>query len=452
MYKNKSFVCDDPAVQDVFIHPRSLKNMRKQRDPLTGFLNVSNFHQACRNFDHDHPDQNMDALYLDIDRFHLVNERYSSAFGDTVLLSLSTALRKEFEDSLLCREQADRFLIYCPHKEDYETIAERIESKLPGNRISLRIGIYPDAKNEKDQNKRFELARQAAATARHKNRKTAFYDRTLHEKQLYLQRLIEDFNDALEEEQFVVLYQPKFNITSDRPVLTSAEALVRWDHPKLGMISPADFIPLFEENGMIRKLDRYVWKKAAQQIVRWKKEKKISVSISVNVSKADLKDPNLEKNLKELIDETKISPSELLLEITESSYSDDPEITEKTKRLHSMGFLIGMDDFGTGYSTLNLICQIPLDALKIDMKFVKEAFRKKKKDTGMIAIILDIARYLKVLTVAEGVEKEEQMQTLKQMGCDIIQGYYFSKPVTASEFERFLEEKLESLAEESMTK
>lgn len=275
----------------------------------------------------------------------------------------------------------------------------------------------------------------------------------LHEKQdgknrhdELSQRLIDDFETAVREEQFEVFYQPKFNIKSDIPVLTSAEALVRWNHPELGCIAPDSFIPLFEENGLIRKLDLYVWKKAALQIREWKKRLKISVPVSVNVSRVDLNDPLLADHLKELIEEADIAPQDLLLEITESAYMDnEEEIIARVCELRSLGFMIGMDDFGVAYSNLNIITHLPIDALKIDRRFIVDAF-SGKGDTRMIEIIIDIAGYLGVLVVAEGVEDRKQLQSLKDMGCDIVQGYCFSKPLKAKDFEVFLEEKMRSLS------
>lgn len=272
------------------------------------------------------------------------------------------------------------------------------------------------------------------------------YEKDNGEKR-FIDRLLKDFDAALEKEEFEVYYQPKFNIKEKDPVLTSAEALVRWKHSSLGMISPGIFIPLFEEHDLISRLDAYVWRKAAMQIAAWKKEKKISVPVSVNVSRKDLLKEGMAAYLDELVKKTGIFYDELLLEITESAYMEDPErIIEKIDALRDLGFLIEMDDFGTGYSSLSMVSRLPIDALKIDMCFIKDAF-KEKKDTGMIGIILQIAKYLNVLSIAEGVEDQLQMDDLKKLGCDIVQGYYFSKPVPAKEFECFLEEKLELLQE-----
>ena len=264
----------------------------------------------------------------------------------------------------------------------------------------------------------------------------------------FKKRLLLDVERALKEEEFKVYYQPKFNIKEKVPVLSSAEALLRWHHHAYGMIAPSVFIPLLEESRLIRKVDAYVWQKAARQISEWKRKKKITVPVSVNVSRVDMPDEKMVVYLEELIEDCDISSEELLLEITESAYMEDPSlIIERVKQLRKKGFLIEMDDFGTGYSSLNMVSHLPIDALKIDMGFLREAF-KGKKDTRMIAIIIDIARYLGVLTIAEGVENEDQYLCLKKLGCDIVQGYYFSKAVEPKDFERFLEDKLQIMSDE----
>ena len=245
----------------------------------------------------------------------------------------------------------------------------------------------------------------------------------------------------LKEKQFVVYYQPKFNIRGDKPVLSSAEALIRWNHPVKGLISPGVFIPLFEEKGLIEQLDLYVWKEAAAQIRKWKEELGKYVPVSVNVSRVDLFDPTLVDTLINITKENGLANSDLLLEITESAATEEINIIiDKINELRMLGFKIEIDDFGTGYSSLSMINKIPLDALKIDMIFIRNAFTSQN-DNQMIKIIIDIASYLKVPTIAEGVETIEQVAVLKTLGCDVVQGYYFSKPIPADEFKKFIIEK-----------
>ena len=266
------------------------------------------------------------------------------------------------------------------------------------------------------------------------------YDDTLHKAELYAERLIDDFHKAIEEKQFRVYFQPKYNITAEEPFLAGAEALIRWQHPELGLISPGVFIPLFEENGLIQALDHYVWRETARQIRIWKDELGYTVPVSMNVSRVDMYDANIVYTLLDILEESRLEPGEMHLEVTESAYAEDAEqIIETVKRLRSMGFPVEMDDFGTGYSSLNMLSTLPIDVLKLDMKFTSTAFAGDK-DIHMLEIILEIARHIGAPVVAEGVETEEQITALKEIGCDMVQGYYFSPPVPGEKFSAFLQE------------
>jgi EAL domain-containing protein (putative c-di-GMP-specific phosphodiesterase class I) len=228
------------------------------------------------------------------------------------------------------------------------------------------------------------------------------------------------------------------------PRLASAEALVRWIHPKLGFISPGDFIPLFESNGLIQKVDNYVWHEAAAQIRRWKEEHGTSIPVSVNVSRINILDPELESKLENIRAENGLSPEELMLEVTESAYSENTgRLIEVVERLRQKGFRIEIDDFGAGYSSLNMITSIPVDILKIDMSFIRN-MEKDERNLKLVKLIIDIAKFLKVPSIAEGVETESQLATLKKMGCEIIQGFYFSKPVPPKDFVSFFEGEAET--------
>ncbi len=254
---------------------------------------------------------------------------------------------------------------------------------------------------------------------------------------------MEDFKPSLESNRFKVYFQPKYDIRPDKPILASVEALVRWDHPELGMINPGVFIPLLEDNGLILDLDQFVWRETAARIRDWKDRIGFSVPVSVNVSRIDMLTPNLKDIFEEILEENQLSADDLMLEITESAYTSDSDqviSTAKELRGMGMGFRIEMDDFGTGYSSLGMLTHLPIDALKLDMSFIRSAFGENR-DVRMIELIIDIADYLQVPVVAEGVETQEQYLVLKAMGCEYVQGYYFSKPVLPSEFDVFLAER-----------
>ena len=422
-----------------------------ERDDLTGLYNREYFYRYAEQFDHHHRDMDMDAIVVDVNHFHMINERFGNAYGDEVLRRIGQRVREMVSDTggIVCRREADTFMVYCPHGKDYKAILENASIGLAGddsanNRVRLRMGVYAKADKTLEIERRFDRAKMAADTVRNSFNKTiGLYDQTLHERELYAEQLVDDFTTAVEEHQFQVFYQPKFDIRPQIPVLASAEALVRWIHPKLGMISPAVFVPLFEENGLIQALDEYVWDTAAAQIADWKRRFDFSVPVSVNVSRVDMYDPKLIDTFQHILTKHDLVPDDFYLEITESAYTQDSEqIVETVHRLRELGFRIEMDDFGTGYSSLNMISTLPVDALKLDMQFIRTAFNERR-DTRMIEVIIDIAEYLAVPVVAEGVETREQLEALKSMGCQLVQGYYFSKPIPANEYERFIIERCE---------
>lgn len=413
-----------------------------ERDHLTGLYNREFFYRYAVQFDTYHPDVATDAIVLDVSHFHILNERYGKEFGDEVLRKIAEKLLETVRqsDGIVCRREADTFLIYCPHRDDYEEIlAKACVDAGRDYRVRARLGVYSAVDRSIDMERRFDRAKQAADQVRNNfTRSVGIYDDSMHEKELFAEQLLEEFDTAIRTKQFTVYYQPKFDIRPEEPVLSSAEALVRWKHPKLGMISPGVFIPLFEENGLIRELDTYVWREAASQIRTWKETLRRTIPVSVNVSRIDLYDPALPETLEQIASDCSLAQGEMMLEITESAYTENSEqIIEVVNRLRSKGFHIEMDDFGTGYSSLNMITTLPIDTLKLDMQFIRTAFRDRK-DTRLIEAVIGLAQSLGFPTIAEGVETAEQMFTLKSMGCDIVQGYYFSRPLAADEFEKFV--------------
>ncbi len=235
-----------------------------------------------------------------------------------------------------------------------------------------------------------------------------------------------------------VFYQPKYDIQSEPPRLASAEALVRWQHPELGLVPPNDFIPLFEGNGQISVVDNYVWAETARQIAAWKEKFGVVLPVSVNLSRVDMFDPKLEEILDGLVDGNGLTCKDLKLEVTESACTDNAEeLLKVMNHLRAKGYEIEMDDFGSGYSSLNMLSSMPVDVLKMDRGFIKN-IEHSAQDFRLVELILDIAKNLKMPVIAEGVETENQLTMLKNAGCDFVQGYYFSRPVPPEEFEKFI--------------
>ena len=418
-----------------------------ERDTLTKLFNIDYFVRYVERFDRYFAEMPMDAIVININHFQTINERFGKQYGDDVLRRLADKIRATARETggVCCRQGADVFLLYCPHREEYDSLLESLSIGIGGessgaDHIRLRMGVYANANRQLDPERRFDRANKAADSVRGSHiRSVGFYDAAIHEAQIHRERLLEDFHSCLENNCFRVYLQPKFNIRREEPYLASAEALVRWVHPELGMISPAEFIPLLEESGLVLELDRFVWKHTAAYIRSWKDRFGVSVPVSVNVSRVDMLATNLKEIFRQILDEYRLEPSDLMLEITESAYtgSSDPVI-ETALALREMGFMIEMDDFGTGYSSLGMLNRLPIDALKLDMSFVRTAFAGEKRDTRIIQLILDIAKILGVPVIAEGVETEEQLLALKDLGCDLAQGYFFSRPVPGDEFDSFI--------------
>lgn len=418
---------------------------KAERDDLTGLYARDFFLEYSNQFRRYNKGISMDCACINVNHFHIINELYGHTFGNRILTGLGEQIRLFLKETggYGCRTGADNFFLFFPRQEDgYTALVNAIqprEEDVPDNsNIKIRFGIYPVRDEQESLERCFDHASQACQTIR--NNYTSFlacYDQAMNEKELYTERLVNDFDTALKDGQFRVYYQPKYNVTGDVPVLSSAEALVRWFHPELGFVSPGAFIPVFEENGLIQRLDLYVWRQAALQIREWKEKFGMVFPCSVNVSRIDIFDPNLEKNLLQIVEEAGLTTSDLFLEVTESAYTDSSsQITAVVDSLRKKGFRIEMDDFGSGYSSLNMLTELPMDALKLDMKFIRN-MTADEKSLKIVELMIDIAGFLQVPVIAEGVETEEQLGLLKKAGCQYIQGYYFSKPVPPEEFEAF---------------
>ena len=412
-----------------------------ETDELTGLYNRNYFFQYAYRMFHDRPDLARDAIELNIDQFHSVNALSGREFGDSVLRTLGNEIRKiaAEREGIAGRFEADRFDIYFRHVEEYQEIFDRLQGKMdslaPNASIRLRMGVMPwQEKIEPVQ--LFDRARTACGMARGSYKKRlVIFDEKAREREIYEQRLLNDLRRALDHYEFEVFYQPKFNIQSEPPRLVSAEALVRWRHPDLGMISPDDFIPLLESNGQIGLLDKYVWEEAARQIVSWREQCGIMIPVSVNLSRVDVFDPELESTLDQILEYNGLDHPSLKLEVTESAYTENADqVIHVVESLRRKGYEVEMDDFGTGYSSLNMLSAMPIDVLKMDRQFVRN-IEHVEKDKQLVALILDIAKNLKISVVAEGVETEGQVKLLKELGCEIVQGYYFSEPLHATDFE-----------------
>ena len=245
-------------------------------------------------------------------------------------------------------------------------------------------------------------------------------------------------NHALNSSQFIPYLQPKYDLKTNKA--TGAEALVRWAHPQKGLVSPGIFIPIFERNGFISKLDFYMWESVCKILRNWIDSGKKVVPVSVNISRTNLYNPELVDIICNLVKKYDIPPELLNLELTETSYMDNPALMMETvQRLRDKNFIVLMDDFGSGYSSLNTLKDITVDVLKIDMKFLQETVHQERS-RKILECVINLAKKLNVPVVAEGAETEDQVNFLRDMGCEFVQGFYFSKPIPLKEFEQLIEE------------
>lgn len=414
-----------------------------QYDRLTGLYSKEFFYQRAKEELLHHPDVPYDIVCSDIENFKLINDVFGMPAGDRLLRGIAEIYNDLVGDRGICgRLNADQFACLLQHREYYTDdmfirACENIKG-LPNTRnVSMKWGIYTVGERVTSIEQMCDRALLAARSVKGQYGKYfARYDDALRSKLLREQAITDGMETALAEGQFTVYLQPKFSLQDDS--LAGAEALVRWNHPEWGFQSPATFIPLFEKSGFITKLDQFVWDSVCAVLRQWSDMGYPAIPVSVNVSRADIYNADLTDILMQTIRKYALSPSQLHLEITESAYTENPEqIIETVSRLRNLGFVIEMDDFGSGYSSLNMLNRMPLDILKLDMAFIQSETAKPVSQ-GILRFIMSLARWMDLHVVAEGVETREQLERLREIGCDYVQGYYFAKPMPCSEFEELM--------------
>lgn len=415
-------------------------------DTVTDIYNKSKFFEATRETLDSSSSKQFAFVRFDIARFSLINSFYGTDVGDQLLIFIANELHKLLDiyaEMTFGRIEADVFAFCIPYPGKKKLI--KIINTLINNfktypidfDIAATCGIYIANDLSVPVYKMLDYANLASKSVKGNYINfCGFYNDKMSHALETEQEIINEMSDALSKEQFIVYLQPKYDLHTNMPV--GAEALVRWMHPEKGMISPGVFIPIFEQNGFISKLDYYIWSKICILIRNWMDKGISPHPISVNVSRVNLYNPNFVDILCKLTDEYGI-PRELLnLELTESAYTDNPEVmSATTKSLRSNGFIVMMDDFGSGYSSLNILKDIEVDVLKIDMKFLSKT-EIPGRGENIIASVVRMAKWLNVPIIAEGVEKEEQVEFLYSIGCEYVQGFYFAKPMPIAEYEALM--------------
>lgn len=415
-----------------------------EHDELTGLFNKSVFYQEAQRLIESYPEEDFVLVRWNLERFKVINDLFGASVGDQVLKILALELQK-YTDGLatLARLESDHF-VSCHFAKNFsidateEFLRQQFSPPEINYPIILKCGIYEIDDKTIPVDQMCDRANLALQTIKGKYMtQYAFYDNALRQTLLDEQEIEGDMTKALEEGQFVVYYQPIYSVSSKRPI--SAEALVRWQHPTKGMISPGVFIPLFEKNGFISKLDRYVREQTVRFIAHSQSLQRPILPISVNISRIEFYSVDFCDSLIRLVEQYRVHPSMLRLEITESAYAQNADaLLRAMLQLQQYGFQILMDDFGSGYSSLNMLKDIPVDILKIDMRFVQD-ISYSDRAASVLSSVVRMAKWLEMKVVAEGVETAGQLTFLRSIGCDSVQGYYYSKPLPEADFVQLLE-------------
>ena len=414
-----------------------------QYDRLTGLYSKEFFYQRVRETLRQNSGQNYYLICSDIVNFKLINDVFGVAAGDRLLCGIADMYRRYVGEGGICGHlDADRFACLLEFDDVFTeqmfiSANEEINRLQNAKNVAVKWGIYSVGNQNVTVEQMCDRALLAARSIKEQyGVYYAAYDDKLRDELLRQQAIIDSMETALKEGQFLVYLQPKYRIWDE--TLAGAEALVRWKHPEWGFQSPAEFIPLFEKNGFITKLDQFVWDKTCFYLRKWDEEGYPPIPVSVNVSRADIYHADIADIMMRTVTKYGLTPSRLHLEITESAYTEDPgQIIETVRHLRALGVVIEMDDFGSGYSSLNKLNQMPIDILKLDMQFVQSE-TAKPMDQGILQLIMELARRMHLSVVAEGVETKTQLDRLSETGCEYVQGYYFARPMPEGEFETLM--------------
>ena len=437
-YPNPVFIIVVIDSTQLFENQRQLCSL-VEHDTLTGIYNQDTFYRKTEQMLRRNPDKEYLFIRCNIERFKAINELFGRASGDAILKNLASIFVSIIGlEGTFGRLYADHFALCIPQEGfDPDYLANVMEKQLNETSLKMHIrsafGIYKIEDPTIAISLMNDRANMALKTATGNYRKPyAYYTDTLRKKLFKEQAIVNDMDKALASGDFKIFLQPFFNVRENR--FTAAEALVRWIHPERGIIGPDSFIPIFEENGFIISLDLYIIEQVCKLQRHLLDENRPVVPISINLSRVDFYNQDLAKTIIAKIAQYNLPPALFMFEITESVYTENPnELLNTMKELQNQGFLILMDDFGSGYSSLNILKDVPIDILKLDILFSKE-IGKSEKAENIIRSVVNMATLLKLPIVIEGIETSKQVDFYKQIGCEILQGYYFSRPLPINDF------------------
>lgn len=412
---------------------------RLNYDSLTKAYNRYGFYKNAQKLIKEHTDTEYCLILSDIKSFKLINEIYGENIADKILIDEVNIIRQKMKgNSVLGRLNGDIIAMVIPK----EYLSEKEFSdmiKLLSDRYSnknFRLHIYLGVYYIKDVNETIRQMVDKVSLVIMKSKGNMsnyilYYDENSYRNDIFKQQLIGEFETALNENQFCMYLQPQ---TDKDGNMLGAEALIRWNHPNMGLIMPGAFIECFEDAGLIYRLDNYIWEEAAKQLKIWK-DSGYNYYISVNISAKDFYHIDVYQTFKNLVSKYGIDTDKLHIEITETALSEDKQAAHKTiERLHDEGFIIEIDDFGSGYSSFNFLKDVCADVIKIDRGFLKKSSHEERGEQ-ILRSIISLSHDIGMDVITEGVENVDQLSMLAKMNCDWFQGYYFSKPIAVGDFE-----------------
>ena len=412
---------------------------RLNYDSLTKAYNRYGFYKNAQKLIKEHTDTEYCLILSDIKSFKLINEIYGENIADKILIDEVNIIRQKMKgNSVLGRLNGDIIAMVIPK----EYLSEKEFSdmiKLLSDRYSnknFRLHIYLGVYYIKDVNETIRQMVDKVSLVIMKSKGNMsnyilYYDENSYRNDIFKQQLIGEFETALNENQFCMYLQPQ---TDKDGNMLGAEALIRWNHPNMGLIMPGAFIECFEDAGLIYRLDNYIWEEAAKQLKIWK-DSGYNYYISVNISAKDFYHIDVYQTFKNLVSKYGIDTDKLHIEITETALSEDKQAAHKTiERLHDEGFIIEIDDFGSGYSSFNFLKDVCADVIKIDRVFLKKSSHEERGEQ-ILRSIISLSHDIGMDVITEGVENVDQLSMLAKMNCDWFQGYYFSKPIAVGDFE-----------------
>lgn len=439
--KQKDITSKLTLMNNQLVINQDLEIQKSKIDSLTGIYNINEFNKCCTKLFKTEKEYKLAVVRMDIDKFKLINDLYGYDIGDDILKHTANVIKNNIiNNGIYGRMNSDIFCmcVRFKHTDEIVGMIDRIVSAITLYDAKYRISSYFGICVIEDRTVDIGVICDWANIALKKVKgstlnRYAFYDNNMRMNLLDEIKFESQMEYALESGQFEAYLQPQYDIRTSK--INGAEALIRWNHPVEGVISPGRFIPLFERNGFVTKVDEFIWRQACAILRKWIDDGYKPVPISVNVSRLHMFDDNLCDKIIALLNEYSLPRHLLVLEVTETVMYDDSEAMNRMlNKMRNMGFQIAMDDFGSGYSSLNMLENMCLDELKIDRAFLTRA-SSTENGKVIVKFIISLARQLNLKVVAEGVESVEQAAMLCEFGCYNAQGYYYSRPVPINKFE-----------------